>query len=95
MAESRVEYQNRLQALVEELDRQMWELRERAHESDEVVKAAYERRIEQLAARQRVAREALHRVHETDDQTWEELRPSVTETWQHLTSETGTEFDPF
>jgi hypothetical protein len=95
MGEQRVDYQNRLQTLVEELDREMWELRERAHEADEVVRPAYERRIEQLAARQRVAREALHRVMETDDDTWEALRPSVRETWQVLTAETGSEFDPY
>jgi len=95
MAESRTEFQNRLQSLVEELDREMWQLRQHAHDADEVVRAAYERRLEELAARQRVAREALHRVLETTDEAWEALRPSVRETWQHLTDTTGSEFDPF
>jgi hypothetical protein len=98
MASQRVEYENRLQTFIEKLDRDLWRLREEAHQTegiDDTTKAALDGRIEVLAAQQRLARETLHRLQEADDSEWQSLLPDVERTWRRLSEENHSGYGVF
>ncbi|UCD56671.1 MAG: hypothetical protein JSV16_12690 [Candidatus Hydrogenedentota bacterium] len=71
------EYQNKIEAKLDEVDAQIDELKARAEQAKDETKAKLYKQIEELQKKQEAAREKLEELKTASEQAWEKLKSEM------------------